>query len=121
MAKYYGTIGFSVPVETTPGVWVDQITTRNYYGDLTRNTGKHQVSGDQLNDNLDIANEISIVADPFAYQNFHRMRYISFMGANWKITNVEVQYPRLILTIGGVYNGETAGTADSSGDDFGEP
>ena len=105
MAKYYGVIGYAETVETAPGVWEEQITERNYYGELVRNTSRFQVS-DQVNDNVNIANEISVIADPFATQNFHAMRYVEFMGAKWKITNVEVRYPRLILTIGGVYNGD---------------
>ena len=105
MAKYYGVIGYAETVETAPGVYEEQITEHNYYGELVRNTRRLQTS-DQVNDNINIANEISIIADPFATQNFHAMRYIEFMGAKWKITNVEVRYPRLILTIGGVYNGD---------------
>jgi hypothetical protein len=103
MAKFYGIIGYAEQVETVPGVYSEEITERPYYGDLIRNTRRYE-SASQLNDNLNIANEISIIADPFAYQNFHAMRYVEFMGAKWKITTVEVQYPRLILTIGGVYN-----------------
>ena len=105
MAKYYGVIGYAETVETAPGVYEEQITERNYYGELVRNTRRLQTS-DQVNDNINIANEISVIADPFATQNFHAMRYVEFMGAKWKITNVEVRYPRLILTIGGVYNGD---------------
>ena len=104
MAKFYGTIGFAMTEETSPGVWKETITERNYYGDLIRNTRRLQTT-DQINDNINIANEISIVADPYANENFHMMRYAEFQGAKWKITNVQVQYPRLILTVGGVYNG----------------
>lgn len=111
MAKFYGVIGYADTVETAPGIWEEQVTERNYFGDLNRVTGRYQ-STNQLNDNLNIANEISIVADPFAYDNFHLMRYVEFMGAKWKITNVEVRYPRLILTVGGVYNGEQPESAD---------
>lgn len=99
MAKFYGPIGYAETVETAPGVYVEKITERMYFGDLTRNTRRLQ-SSETLNDDINVANEISIVADPFANQNFHRMRYVGFMGANWKISNVEVHYPRLILTIG---------------------
>lgn len=107
MAKFYGVIGYAETVETKPGVWRPKIIEKEYFGDLTRNTHRYESTG-QVNDNLNIANEISIVADPYARQNFHSMRYVEFMGAKWKITSVEVQYPRLILTIGGVYNdGET--------------
>lgn len=103
MAKFYGPIGYAVTEETTPGVWEDKITERMYYGDLVRNTRKLQTA-DQLNDNINVANEISILADPFARDNFHSMKYVGFMGTKWKITSVEVQYPRLILSVGGVYN-----------------
>lgn len=104
MAKFFGKIGYAVTEDKRPGVWDEQITEREYFGDLIRNTSRYQ-SADKLNDDLNISNEISIVADPFAYQNFHAMRYVEFMGAKWKISSVEVQYPRLILTVGGVYNG----------------
>ena len=103
MAKFYGIIGYAEQVETVPGVYSEEITERPYYGDLIRNTRRYE-SASQLNDNLNIANEISIIADPFAYQNFHAMRYVEFMGAKWKITSAEPAYPRIILSIGGVYN-----------------
>ena len=103
MGKFYGKIGYAETRETTPGVWTEEITERNYTGDIIKNTRRWQ-SGDSLNDDLVINNIISIVADPFAYQNFHAIRYIMWMGASWKVTNIEVQRPRLILTIGGVYN-----------------
>lgn len=103
MAKWYGVIGFAESVQTNPGVWKEQITERSYYGDLTRNTRNLQ-STDKLTDDINVSNVVSIVADPYANQNFHSMRYVEFMGAKWKISSVEVQYPRLILTIGGVYN-----------------
>lgn len=104
MGKWFGKIGYAVTEETTPGVWVEQITERNYYGDIIRNTRRLQTS-DKLNDDINVSNEISIVADPFARENFHAMRYIEFMGTRWKVSSVEVQYPRLILSLGGVYNG----------------
>lgn len=107
MAKFYGVIGYAVTKETAPGVWTEEIAEQSYYGDLTRNMRRLQDSGD-LNDDLNVANEISIVADPYANANFHSMRYVAFMGAKWKISKVEVQYPRLILTLGGVYNGKQA-------------
>lgn len=105
MAKFYGKIGYANTVETNPGVYEEQIVERSYYGDLIRNTRRLQ-SADQVNDDINIGNEISIVADPYATNNFHTMRYAVFMGTKWKISNVEVSYPRLILTLGGVYNGQ---------------
>lgn len=106
MAKYYGKIGYAESVETSPGVHTEVITERAYFGDVFRNNRNLQSSGG-VNDNIDISNEISIVADPFAYQNFHSMRYAEFMGTRWKITKVDAQqYPRLVLSLGGVYNGQ---------------
>lgn len=105
MAKFKGIIGFGETVETSPGVWSEQITTRTYKGELLQNTWRWEGS-DQVNDDINIANEISILADPFASQNLHNMRYVEFRGTKWKITRVAVKYPRLILTIGGVYNGQ---------------
>lgn len=103
MAKFFGKIGYAKTKQTSPGVWEEEITEREYFGDLTRNTRRLQSSGN-LNDNIVVSNEISIIADPFANQNFHAMRYVEFMGTKWKISNVEVQYPRLILTLGDQYN-----------------
>ena len=103
MSKWYGKIGYAENVEYEPGNWEEEITERPYYGDTYRNTRLLQNS-DGVNDNINIANQISIVADPYANQNFHKMRYVEFMGTRWKVTNIEVQYPRLILTIGGQYN-----------------
>lgn len=113
MAKFYGSVGYAETVKTAPGVHEERIVEYPYYGDLTRNARQLQ-SSETLNDDINVANEISIVADPFAYQNFYRMRYVGFMGTKWKVTKVEVQYPRLILTIGGVYNGKKTRTSQKS-------
>jgi hypothetical protein len=104
MAKFYGSIGYGIMEDSGSGVWEETIVEHEYYGDVIRNTRQLQTAN-QLNDNLNIANEISIVSDPFANENFHCMRYVYFMGSKWKVTKVEVQYPRLILTVGEVYNG----------------
>lgn len=106
MAKYYGRIGFAETVETTPGVWDEVITERNYYGDVIRNSRRWE-NGESLNDNLIISNSISIVADDYAYTHFAYIRYVEWMGVLWKPTNVEIQRPRIILQVGGVYNGDT--------------
>ena len=105
MSKWFGKIGYAETVETAPGVWEEQITVREYYGDLTRNTRRLQTA-DKVNDDININNELSIVSDPYAIDRFYAMRYAEFMGTKWKITNVEVQFPRLVLSLGGVYNGQ---------------
>ena len=107
MAKFYGVIGYAIQVETVPGVWEDQIIERNYRGDVLQNMNRWQ-SSEQVNDNFAIDNKLSIISDPFAYENFQHIKYIRWMGANWKVTKVDILRPRLILTTGGVYNGPTA-------------
>lgn len=102
--KWHGVIGFADTIEEEPGIWTEDIFEHKYYGDVIRNTRSLQSSG-QVNDDVNVSNLISIIADPYAMKTFHSIRYIEFMGTKWKVTNVEVQYPRLILTIGGVYNG----------------
>ena len=104
MAKFYGNIGYIKTVEVDPGIWDSQTTERPYFGDLIRVTSKFQSSG-EVNDNISFNNDISIVADPYANENFQYMKYVEYMGAKWKITSAEVKYPRIILSVGGVYNG----------------
>lgn len=107
MAKFKGPIGYAIPTEVRPGVWKDKIEEHTYSGDIIRNGGRWTASSESTNDNLMLNSQISIVADPFASTNCHFMKYVRFMGANWKITSVDPRYPRLMLTLGGVYNGPT--------------
>lgn len=106
MSKYYGFVGYVEHQETAPDVYQEVITERETYGDVLRNT-RRWVGNEHLNDNLVISNRISIVADPYAYNNFHSIRYCTYMGVKWKVTSVEVAYPRLILDLGEVYNEQT--------------
>lgn len=104
MAKWCGKIGYAITEETEPGLWEERIVERLYYGDLTSDHIKRQTSGG-VNDNINLANIISIVADPFAEYNCSSMIYAEVSGTKWKISDVSVQFPRLIFTLGGVYNG----------------
>ncbi len=116
MAKFYGKIGFTGPqVESAPGVWDDVITEKHYRGDVVRNSRKLS-EGENLNKDLSVSNSISIVADPYASENFHAMRYIEWAGTLWIVSDVDAtNRPRLILRLGGVYNGPTP-TPDEEGD-----
>lgn len=108
MAKFYGRIGYGESVEdpADSGIWVDQITERSYFGDVVRNTRQLR-QGDNLNQDLNVRNQISIVADAYANDHFFAIRYLEWAGTLWTVTDVEVQAPRLILTLGEVYNGPT--------------
>lgn len=106
MEKFYGKVGYCVTTETPEGsgIWKDVTTERFYYGDVLRNGSRWQDSS-RVNDNLQIDNRISILADAYAYQNFSLIKYVEWMGVLWKVISIEVERPRLILTLGGEYNG----------------
>lgn len=104
MAKFYGVIGFATIEKTERGIYEEKIVENEYIGDVIRNTRRLRDAA-KINDDITISNQISIIADPYANNNFHSMRYVVFMGSKWKVAEVEVQYPRLILTLGGLYNG----------------
>lgn len=103
MAKWSGNVGFRTTGETErKGIWEESVTEYPYYGDVLRNSRRLQTAG--VIDDLNISNQISIVADPFARTNFHNIIYAEYMGSKWKVTDIEVEFPRLILTLGGEYN-----------------
>lgn len=104
MPKYFGKVGFAESVETAPGIWEDQIVERLFYGDIVRDLRRLQ-NHTKLNDDVTITNSFSIVADKYAYANFHKIRYLEYMGTKWKVESVDASTPpRLILDVGAVYN-----------------
>lgn len=106
--KFYGAVGYASTQESTPGVWVDVITEVMYFGDVVRNSRRLAPSQVQLNDNLAVSNSISIMADAYAYENFAKMRYVEWNGSKWKVDSVDDQRPRLVLSLGELWNGNTA-------------
>ena len=106
--RFFGPVGYGESSETLPGdgKWEDIITEVNYRGDVHRESRRIE-SDDKINSDLSVNNSISIVADDQANQHFHKIKYVMWQGVRWKVTNVEVKPPRLLLTLGGVYNGPT--------------
>lgn len=104
MAKFYGKIGYAITEMTEPGIYEERLVEEYYFGDIVKNTRRLRETSN-INDDINISNQISILADPYLMNNFHSMRYVIYMGIKWKVSEVEVQYPRLILTLGGIYNG----------------
>lgn len=106
--RFYGDVGFVKTVETEPGMWESETTLKPYYGDVLRNNRRYQ-PGDKINSDLVIENEISIVADKFAYENIGAMRFVNYLNVNWEVSSVQVEPPRLLISLGGVYIGDTTG------------
>lgn len=113
MAKFYGLVGYAVSHETDdperPSVWIEDVEERAYRGDIYRSL-KRSEGSDQIIEGITLNSTISIVADEFAYSNFSTIKYVKWMNAYWHVTSVEVQRPRLVLTVGGVYHGRTKET-----------
>lgn len=115
MAKYCGMIGFRETVETEPGLYEPVITERRHYGDVVRNYVRNAFDAEYTTTNRtpQCNNTLSILADPYACKNFHNIEYAVFMGTKWTVSNVEVQYPRLLLSLGGVYSGKDSSNSTS--------
>lgn len=105
MTRFYGAVGYSHTVESEPGVAENVITERMYYGDVLGNTGRLNES-DKVNPDLSMQGSISIVADPYAYEHFMKIKYITWLGVRWKPSTIDAtKPPRIILRLGEVYNG----------------
>lgn len=102
MAKYHGNIGFAVQVETKPGIWEDVIEDRPYKGDVITNVRRWDPS-ENINDDFTISNRFSVISDAFLYSHVPAMRYIEYMGSKFKITSVNIDRPRVEISVGGVY------------------
>jgi hypothetical protein len=107
VARYFGTVGFGVQQETAPGVYTEVITEFLYYGDVVRDA-RRLSEADKVNKDIGVTNSISIIADPWANENYLAIRFVEWGGRAWTVTEVEVQFPRLILRLGEVYNGPRA-------------
>lgn len=104
--KWYGDIGFKEEIEEEPGVWVPTVVPKPFFGDVLQENWRQQ-QGDKINADLHISNRLSVVADQYLQNNFHKIAYITFGGAKWTVTDVDVQFPRLTLTLGSLYLEET--------------
>mgnify|MGYP007009047628 CR=1 FL=1 len=109
MARFFGKIGFGVPQESAPGVYSDVITELSYYGDVVRDA-RRLSEADKLNKDLSTSNSISVIADAWAHENYFAIRFVEWGGVAWTVTEVEVEFPRLILRLGEVYNGPRSTT-----------
>ena len=107
MARFFGEVGFAEEnLETSPGVYEDIIVEKKYYGNVVRNARRF-LDGSTIVDGVEIDNAISILANAYANEHINAMRYVMWRGTRWEISSVEDQRPRLLLRLGGVYNGPT--------------
>jgi hypothetical protein len=108
MARFSGAVGYSEgQVEQAPGVWVEQIIEKSYFGDVLR-SARRSHEGESLNNDLTVNNSISILADDYANEHIHAIKFVVLAGTAWDVDEVTVERPRLLLRLGGVYNGPRA-------------
>lgn len=105
MVRFVGKVGYAIPTDRGGGVWTTEITERTYYGEVKKATVSVD-DGEKVNPDIRLQHRISIVADPFALDNFMYLKYVEWAGHCWQTPNVELARPRLILSLGGVYNGK---------------
>lgn len=119
MAKFFGVIGYGETAKTEPGVWEDVIVEKPVYGDVLSNSRSLDESSESVNDDISVGNSLSILADAYANEHFFAMKYVKWMGSLWIVSNVKVERPRLILRLGGIYNGPTFEATEPVGSDSG--
>jgi len=107
MVRFFGVVGFSNNQETSPGVWEDVITEKSYTGDVIKDTRQLEASSEHINGDINVRNSISIVANGFANERIFAIKYVKWRGVRWHVTDVDVRPPRLILSLGGIWNGNT--------------
>lgn len=111
MSKYYGNVGYVEHIEAKPGMWIEQIIERPYFGDVDRDISHWQPT-ENLADDVKLNNQISIVADPYALDNYYNIRYVTFNNSKWKVSAVTLAYPRIVLNMGGLYHEQTTATSE---------
>ena len=118
--KFCGFVGYCEPVEGTgewgKGKWTDVVTEHMRYGDITRNNRRYSPNSDTVNDELTLSHTVSIVADAYMMKHYYAIKYVLWKGQRWKVTDIQVERPRLLLTIGGLYNGPTPESSDNPGE-----
>lgn len=104
MAKYAGLVGYVTQEEIAPGVWEAEPKHRLMKGDVLRQSNSYS-GGQKVNEDVTLQHRISLVGDPFAFDNYSNIKYLVLNGVKWKVTGVEITRPRLIVTLGGLWNG----------------
>lgn len=105
MAKFSGLVGYVTTEQTTPGVWLPVETPKRMRGDIIRQSSSRQ-NDDKVNSDVSLNHRISLVGDAYSFGNYYNIRWIEVDGLKWEVTGIEIQRPRIIVTLGGPYNGQ---------------
>lgn len=103
--KFSGKAGFRIDdVEIEPGVYKPQVVVKAIKGSVVSNSYQHQNSDKSTIDNVRITNQLSIVANQFLNKHITNLMYVEFQGVKWKVESFDIQPPRVVVSLGGVYN-----------------
>lgn len=105
MARTRAIVGYRESVLLAPGSYGEKIVERPLRGTVEKLSQKMEM-GEKVNNDLSINNTLSLVADAYAREHFAAIVYVAWMGSLWTVSSVKVERPRLILQMGGIYNGE---------------
>jgi hypothetical protein len=105
MAKFTGKVGFIEFVESEPGLFRPVVIEKSFSGDLLLDRRGWKAS-EHTSGDVFVSNRISLLANADLVNNLANIKYVIFMGVKWKVATFEILLPRVILTLGEVYNAE---------------
>lgn len=105
MAKYAGLVGYVSLVESPPGVWNQVSNPKRMRGDIIRQSSSNQ-NGDKVNSDITLNHRVSLIGDAYSLGNYSDIKWIEIDGKKWEVNSIEIQRPRIIVTLGGVWNGD---------------
>ena len=107
MARFYGKIGFEIEQqETEPGIYEPaSMIEKPYFGTYVRNTRRWESSSEGINNDLKLNTQISILCDVYMTEHWPAIKYAQINGVNWKVDSIEIKRPRVLLMLGGEWNG----------------
>jgi hypothetical protein len=110
MSKYAGLVGYVTQEESVPGVWSQVEKTSTMKGDIIRQSstngnGARISDTGKINDDISLSHRVSLLGDAYAFNNYYAIKWIKIDGHKWQVTSVELQRPRIIITVGGLWNG----------------
>lgn len=106
MTRFFGEVGY-VTTTRSGGVSEYIATERQYYGNELRSL-RYFRQGESILGEVSQQTRISVLADGYMLENYYDIRYLMKAGVAWTVSSVEVERPRLILTLGDRYNGPLA-------------
>jgi hypothetical protein len=98
MARFAGFVGYVTQVESVPGVWSPVENPKYMRGDVIRQSSTSQ------NGDISLNHRVSLIGDSYTFNNYYNIKWVEIGSAKWSVTSVEIQRPRVIITLGGLWN-----------------